>query len=193
MELDLNNAVVSTGGTMVHAHGTPREAGEPAPRLDVELRQVSARTAGGLVLLESAPGEPELPVADVSARDAVFTTTRDGEPLLRVDGQDALSTLSDRIRWEGQRVAYHQITAYRRDQSAQIGSVPNIYDRPSWTVAVGPKEADPVHGDLRFAHEWDADRPASALNREDMRLSPDSPARTSGADLLRIPDAPSTP
>ncbi|MDR3639642.1 MAG: protein kinase [Isosphaeraceae bacterium] len=191
IELDMNNAVISTGGSMLHAHGCPRGTAGPPVKLDIELRQVSARTAGGLVLLESAAGEPDLPVADVSARDSVLTTTLDGDPLLRVDGQDALSTLSDRIRWEGHRVAYHQITAYRRDQSAQIGSVPNIYDRPSWNVAVGPKEADPIHGDLKFIRDWDAERPAWLLNRDDMRLATDSPARASGADLPRIPVAPS--
>ena len=116
--------------------------------------------AGGLVLLESAPDEPELPVVEVVARDSIFATTPEGAPLFRVDGQDALTSLHDRIRWEGHAVAYHQIDTYRRDQSAQPGAIPTSYDRQSWQVAVGLREASPVHGDLKFVKEWDASRPA---------------------------------
>jgi serine/threonine-protein kinase len=186
--LDLNNAVVSTRGSLLHARGLPRgQAGEP---LQLTLRRVTARTAGGLVLLESSPDEPELPRADVTARDAILDTTHQDTPLFRVEGQDTLAALRDRIQWEGHGVAYHEINAYRRDQTAQVGAVPKIYDRGSWNVAVGTREADPVHGDLRFLDEWDASRPAWTLRREDVRLAPDSPAASAGADLPRIPNPP---
>ena len=190
IDLDLTNTVVSTRGSLIHAHGHPRGRHDEPLKLAISLRQVSARTAGGLLQLESTPSEPELPIAEVDARDSILATTPQGDPLFRVDGQDALASLRDRIVWEGHRVAYHQINTYRRDQSAQVGAVPNNYDRPSWTVAVGPREADPVHGDLKFAHEWDPGRPAWTLQRDDFKLALDSPARSAGADLPRIPSAP---
>lgn len=192
LELELDDVVVSTGGSLVHAHGLPR--GVTSEPIRISLAQVTARTAGGLVLLESAGGEPELPVADVRVRDSILATTSKGAPLFRVDGQDALSALRDRIKWEGHGVAYHQINAYRRDQSAQVGSVPTIYDRSSWVVAIGTKEADPVHGDVKFLQDWDPDRPAWTLSRDDVRLARDSPSPRAGADLDSIPNvAPSEP
>jgi serine/threonine-protein kinase len=193
LDLDLNDAVVSTRGSLVHAHGAPRAASPEPVRLKVVVRQVTARTAGGLVQLESAPGEPDLPVADVNARDSILATTPQGDPLFRVDGQDSLASLRDRIAWEGHGVAYHQISTYRRDQSAQVGAVPSIYDQPSWAVAVGPREASALHGDVKFLREWDASRPAWTLRVDDVRLSPDSPATGAGADPASIPEPPAAP
>ncbi|WP_406693378.1 serine/threonine-protein kinase [Singulisphaera sp. Ch08] len=186
LELELDDVIVSTGGSLVHAHGLPR--GMTSEPIRISLTQVTARTSGGLVQLESAGGEPELPIADVRVRDSILATTSKGAPLFRVDGQDALSALRDRIKWEGHGVAYHQINAYRRDQSAQVGSVPTIYDRSSWVVAIGTKEADPIHGDVKFLQDWDPDRPAWTLNRDDVRLARDSPSPRAGADLDMIPD-----
>jgi eukaryotic-like serine/threonine-protein kinase len=188
-DLELSNAVVATEGSLVHAHG--RALGLSAEPIRLTLRQVTARTVGGLVQLESAPGEPELPKADVVARDSILATTPQGAPLFRVDGQDVLTALRDRIAWEGHGVAYHQILAYRRDQTALAGVVPTIYDRTSWQVAVGTKEASPWHGDVKFRQDWDPDRPLWSLRRDDVRLAPDSPVASNGPDLQRIPAAPS--
>jgi serine/threonine-protein kinase len=190
ISLELTNAVVSTGGSLVHAHGLPR--GQAAEKVVLTLRQVTSRTAGGLVQLASAAGEPDLPVAQVTARDSILATTPNGDPLLRVDGQDALSTLRNQLVWEGHGVGYHQIDTYRRDRSSQVGSVPTNYARQDWTVAVGSHESTPVHGDLKFRRAWDPDRPAWTLRRDDVELAPNSPALSSGPDLERIPD-PSPP
>jgi serine/threonine-protein kinase len=186
--LEVTNAVVATDGSLVHGHGLPR--GQPAEPLSITLRQVTARTRGGLVQLESAAGEPELPVAEVNARDSVFATSRQGAPLLRVDGQDAPGSLRDRVRWEGHGNSYHQVNVYRRDQSSQVGSLPTVYDRSSWTMAVGPRESSPMHGDLKFLHEWDPDRGAWNFRRDDAELAPDSPVRSTGPVLDRIPNPP---
>jgi serine/threonine-protein kinase len=190
LELDINDAVVSTRGALVHAHGAPRGQVPEPIRLKLALRQVTARAGGGIVQLESAQGEPDLPVAEVNARDSIFATTPQGDPLFRVDGQDALALLRDRIVWEGHGVAYHQINTYRRDQSAQVGTVPSLYDRPSWSVAVGSREDSPVHGDVRFVREWDNARPAWTLRIDDVKLADDSPAASAGADPLSIPNPP---
>ena len=100
--------------------------------------------------------------------------------------------LRDRISWEGHGVAYHQLTAYRRDQTALVGVVPTIYDRASWMVAVGTKEFSPWHGDVKFLQDWDPERPLWSLRRDDVRLAPDSPVVSTGPDLQRIPAAPSS-
>jgi serine/threonine-protein kinase len=189
--LELVNTVVSTGGCVLHAHGLPR--GQTAENISLKLTRVTARAAGGLVQLESATGEPELPVASVMAIDSILATSPQGAPLLRVDGQDALSTVRDRIDWTGHGVGYHQINTYRRDQSAQVGALPNLYDRQSWTVAVGARESTPVFGDLKFRREWDPTRPSWTLRRDDVQLAPDSPMRASGSDLERIPNPPQLP
>jgi len=190
LDLNLNNLAVSTGGSLLHAHGSPR--GQMDSLIQLNLEQVTARMAGGLILLASAPDEPELPVVEVVARKSVLATTPDGGPLVRVDGQDALTTLHDRIRWQGDAVAYHRIETYRRDQSAQPGAIPTSYDRQSWQVAVGLREASAVHGDMKFVNEWDATDPAWSLQGEDLKLAPESLAlsSSSGAVLERIPQAP---
>ena len=189
--LELNNTVVATEGSLVHGHGLPR--GQTAEPISVTLRQVTARIRGGLVQLQSGVGEPELPVTEVNARDSIFATTPEGAPLLRVDGQDTLPSLRDRVRWEGHGNSYHQVSIYRRDQSSQVGSVPTVYDQQSWTVAVGTRESAPVHGDLKFLHDWNPGRDSWTFRRDDAELAPDSPVRTAGPDLDRIPNPPASP
>ena len=191
LTLELVNVIVATGGSLVHANGLPR--GQAVAPLKLSLRQVTARMVGGLIQLESAPGEPELPLVEISARDSILATTAQGAPLLQVDGQDDLVALQNRIRWDGLRVAYHQINAYRRDQTAQVGTVPKIYNRPAWMVAVGPQEEAPIHGDLKFVQKWSPDHPAWLFRRDDFRLAPDSPAASAGAELAQIPPAPAYP
>ena len=188
--VELNNTLVSTAGTLLHAHGLPR--GDDAETIGLTLRQVTGRTAAGLVRLESTAEAPDLPVADVNIRDSILITTSDpqGPALVRVDGQDGPSSTRDRVVWEAHGVAYHQIGTYRRDQSAQVGSMPILYDRRDWTVAVGARESTPLHGDVKFLHPWDPDRPSWRLRPDDVRLAPDSPALSCGPDLDRIPNPP---
>lgn len=189
--LELNNAIVATGGSLIHAHGTHR--GQIAERLSLTLRQVTAWLGGGLILLESSQMEPELPVAEVNARDTILSTASKDAPLVLVEGQDSTAAMRDRVVWDGHGVAYHQVTTYRRDQSTQVGAVPTLYDRPSWIVAVGAREQAPFHGDARFAREWDPSRPAWTLRREDVRLAAETPVPAAGCDVDRVPDAPVAP
>ncbi len=186
LDLEVDNAVIATGGSMVHAHGLAD--GRPAEGLKMVLRQVSARMSGGLAHLQAALGEPGLPVASINARDVVLTTGDPDAPLLRVDGQGSLEELRNLIRWEGRSVAYHQLNIYRRDQSAQPGAVPTLYDREFWNLRIGEREESSIHGDLKFPIEWPPDRRPWALRRDDLRLPTDSPAV--GADLRDIPSPP---
>ncbi len=137
-----------------------------------------------------APGEPELPVAKVIARDTILATTPDGDPLVRIEGQDGLDTLRDRVPWEGHSVFYHQIDTYRRDQTALSGTSPVGFKRSSWEVAVGPSEDAPGHGDAEFVRSWPSNRSLWTIQPADVALEPDSPAWGDGPDLDRIPSGP---
>ncbi len=188
LDLDVDNAVIATGGTLVHGHGLPR--GKPAGPIKVSLQRVTARLAGGLAQLQSAPGEPELPLADINARDSIFATTNPDAPFIRVDGQGNLDDLRGLIRWEGRSVAYHQINTYRRDQSAQPGAVPTLFDRDFWDFNLGRRDESPIHGDMKFLTEWNPDRRPWTLRPDDVRLRTDSPAQGDGSDLVHIPNPP---
>jgi len=188
LDLELTNAVVAADGSLVHGHGRPAGLGEVP--LKVALRQVTALVSGGLVRLESAPGEPELPRADVSVREAVLGTGVRGGPLFRVDGQREVEALADRISWDGRNVAYHLVDSYRRDQSTQPGSLPLDLDRTEWKLAVGRKEESPLHGDVLFERPTGPTGPAWALTRDDVRLDPQSPMAYTSPDLSRIPAPP---
>jgi len=188
LDLEVDNALVATGGSMIHAHGVAE--GRQAEGLRVVLRQVTARMQGGLAHLQSSAIEPELPVTSINAREVVLATGDIEAPLLRVDGQGDLDALKNLIRWEGRAVAYHQIHIYRRDQSAQPGAVPTLYDRDFWNLRIGEREEAPIHDDLKFPNEWTANQRPWSLRRDDLRLPADSPAV--GADLRDIPSPPTT-
>ena len=182
--LDLDNTLISSSGSLLHARGYRRA--EPTESITMTLRSVTSRNLSGLVFLESSADDPNLPIAKVNVRDSILTTTQGG-PLLRVEGQGSLSALRDQIVWEGLRVGYHQISIYRRDQSNQLGTVPNQFDRQSWMVAVGSREINAVHGDMMFHHPWDNSRPAWEFRAEDAEVDPESPASSSGPILARVP------
>lgn len=185
LDLSLTQCAVFTGGSLVHGHGQrPGWSSEP---LRIRLRSVSARLVGGLVRLDSDLEAPNLPLAEVRVAQSLLATSPEGGPLVVVQGQDGLATLRDRVSWEGSEVFYHQIETYRRDQSAGQGGRPNDWRRGSWEQAFGGADDGSRHGDARFARTWDPERSAWAFLPEDLRLSPDSPALDSGADLDRIP------
>ena len=109
---------------------------------------------------------------------------------IRVDGQGNLEDLRGLIRWEGRSVAYHQIGTYRRDQSAQPGAVPTLFDRDFWDFNLGRRDESPIHGDMKFLTEWNPDRRPWTLRPDDVRLRTDSPAQGDGSDLVHIPNPP---
>ena len=190
LDLEVDNVLVSTSGSLLHGHGRAR--GVAAEPLKLTLRRLTSRTEGGLVQLDSTPGDPELPQVEVVARDSVLATNGKGSPLIQVDGQDDPESLRDRVRWDGNGVAYHQISNYRRDQVAKPGELPTSFDKSSWELAVGRRESGSTHGGAMFSDDWPADRGAWAARPTDLRLKPDSPAvkNGAGADLGLIPEPP---
>ena len=196
LSLNLTNALLGTEGSMLHALGSPRRPPADSPALKVRIDQVTAQVKGGLVHLESTPDDPELAPAYFCAENAIVSTTAGDDPLfriegqVRVEGQDQLDPLGDKIRWEARRVAYHRIKTYRRDEIVQTGSLPRTYDRENWTRAFLPKDELPMVGDVKFLHEADAALAAWKLDRDDLRLAPLSPAAQIGPDFNRIPPPP---
>lgn len=154
----------------------------------LRLDHVSAIVKEGLVHLESAPDEPELQIAEVQAENSVLSTGFEAGPLFRVDGRDSMESLRDRIRWTGENVGYHQITAYRRDEVAQTGVRPRIYDRTDWNNFV-LKDESPVL-EVQFLNKFTPSEFAGSRTKDDFRLSPQSPLYRTGTDLKDIPNAP---
>ena len=183
--LDLDNVVVSTAGSLLHAMGDSRV--DPNHTIAMTLRSVTTRNVGGLAFLESSPENPKLPITRVNVRDSIVATNGQGAPLLRVEGQGSLESLQDQIVWEGLRVGYHQISVYRRDQTTQFGALPRLYDRQSWMVAVGVREMNSVHGDMMFRRSWARTQPAWSFRGEDAEVDAESPASSSGPVLSRLP------
>ncbi|MDX2039001.1 MAG: protein kinase [Isosphaeraceae bacterium] len=189
-DIELDNASVVASGSLLRGMGSPR--GDDARTLELTLRQVSARVALGVVSLESSLDRPELPYAEIVARNCVIATNSKGDPLVRLIGQDDPEGLRGRVHWDGNNVAYHKINTYRRDQVNKLGTSPTLFDRASWEIAVGPRESSPIHDDVRFVREWNDDRSPWTAGPEDLRLRADSPATTSGSgsDLSHVPTPP---
>jgi serine/threonine-protein kinase len=194
LEIEVTNSILASEGAFLHGRGSGGVGDESVPPpLKLELRQVACRVAGGLIHLESLPGGPNLPRVDADVRDSLLATTSDAAPLFRVDGQDNLEDLRDRIRWEGHGVAYHLIDIYRRDQSTRPGTVPLPFKRSDWEVAVGPREETPFHGELKFVAPWRDGKPLWCVTPEDFRLEEGGPAAASCPDLASIPTPPPLP
>jgi serine/threonine protein kinase len=195
LSLDLTNALVGTEGSLLHALGSIRRTASDPPAVKVRIDQVTARVKGGLIHLESTPEEPELTPVNIRAENSIVSTTAGDDPLFRIEGQriegqDQPDPLGDKIRWEARRVAYHRIKTYRRDEIVQTGILPRTYDRENWTSAFRPKDESPMLGDVRFLHEADAALAAWKLDRDELRLAPQSPAAQIGPDLNKIPSPP---
>jgi len=190
LDLQLDQTLVATSGSLLHGHGGTRAV--PAQPLKATLRRITARAEQGLVRLDGAEGEPELPATEVVARDSIFATDGKGAPLIRVDGPGDPEGLRDRVRWDGQGVAYHRITNYRRDQVLRPGEFPVFFDKQSWELAVGRRESAPLHGDAGFVSDWPDRRPAWAARPDDLRIRPDGAAARGGAgpEMGLIPEPP---
>ena len=119
-----------------------------------------------------------------------MSTTAGDDPLFRLEGQDQLDPLGNKIRWEARKVAYHRIKTYRRDEIVQTGSLPRTYDRQSWTRAFLPKDESPMLGGVKFLNEADASLPAWKLGLENFRVESNTPAAQVGTDLSKIPSPP---
>ena len=190
IDIEMSNVLAATEFTLVHAFGGVRPGRADSPAVKLHLNQVTARIKGGLVHLDSTAEQPELPFASILAENTILSTANHDDPLLRLDGRDRLDDLGNRIQWEGRKVAYDRIKTYRRDEVAKFGGTPRIYDRADWTSAFLPRDESPVLGDVSFLRETDPAQAAWRLDRDDLRLSPQSPVGDTGPDVSRIPEPP---
>ena len=190
IDLELSNVLAGTEGTLVHAFGGARPGRADSPAVKFHLNQVTARIKGGLVHLDSTPEEPGLPFASIFAENSVLSTANREDPLFRLDGRDQLDDLGNKIQWEGRRVAYDRIKTYRRDEIVKAGATPRIYNRADWTSAFLPKDESPMLEDVSFLRETDQAQSAWNLERDNLRLSPQSILVEMGPDIGRIPQPP---
>ncbi|MGO8898615.1 MAG: protein kinase domain-containing protein [Isosphaeraceae bacterium] len=188
LDLQLRNVLIGADGSLLHALGSARIE-RSRTTLKVKIDHALARTRGGLVYLESTLEETELPLTDIEAENSIFSTAGQA-PLFRVDGQGQMERLHDRIVWRAEKVAYDEITTYRRDQILQTGVSPRDYTRSDWTTSFDPKDESPVTESVRFRKKLEPWRSASSLTKDDLQLDPNGPAAGRGPDLSRIPSPP---
>ena len=98
-----------------------------------------------------------------------------------------MERLHDRIVWKAEKVAYDEITTYRRDQILSAGVSPVDYTRSDWTNAFDPKDDSPVIESVKFRKKLEPWRLASSLTKDDLQLDPNSPAAGLGPDLTGFP------
>src|SRR5271165_2295835 len=188
LDLQLQNVLIAADGSLLHALGSAQiERSRTA--LKVKIDHALARARGGLVYLESTLEETELPLTNIEAESSIFSTAGQA-PLFRVDGQGQMERLHDRIVWEAEKVAYDEITTYRRDQILQTGVSPRDYSRSDWTTSFDPKDESPVTESVRFRKKLELWRSAPSLTKDDLQLDPNGPAAGRGPDLSRIPAPP---
>ncbi|AMV37566.1 serine/threonine-protein kinase [Planctomyces sp. SH-PL62] len=185
LDARLDNVIVAADGSLLHAHGCTTPARE-TPSLALRLDRVLSRAKGGLVHLETSIDEAELPLAQVDAKDSIFSTGADGAPLFRVDGRGRADNLADRIRWTGEQVGYHEITVYRADDGGRTGVPPQRYARNDWLNNFVARD-DAAVVDVEFLDRKAPSLPARLLTPESLQLVP----RTrKGPDFAAIPAAP---
>jgi serine/threonine-protein kinase len=190
IDLEMFNVLAATEGTLVHAFGGTRSGRADSPAVKLRLSQVTGLVKGGLVHLDSTPEEPELPFASILAENTILSTANREDPLFRLDGRVQLDDLGNKIQWEGRRVAYDRIKTYRRDEIVRTGATPRIYNRADWTSAFLPKDDSPTLGEVDFQREIDPSQAAWNLERDDLRLSPQSALIEMGPDISRVPQSP---
>jgi serine/threonine-protein kinase len=188
LDLRLRNVLVGTEGSLLHALGSSH-IDRATTALKVKIERALARTRGGLIFLESTPDEKELPRTEIEAGLSIFTTAG-AAPLFRVDGQGQMELLHDRIIWKAEKVAYDQITTYRRDQILQTGVSPRDYTRSDWRTAFDPKDEWPIVDGVKFQSKLELWRSAGSLTKDDLKQDPRSAAADRGPDLGQIPAAP---
>jgi hypothetical protein len=191
LDLRIGNSALALGGTLLHADGEPADRSSDPLRL--ELTATTARCLGGLLWLDSTAASPEPRRAEVRVRDTILATDQAAGPLLRVDAQAGAKPMTDRVQWEGRNTAYHRVETYRREQFREPGSVPVVFDRADWEVAVGDRDASAFHGTLKFSMPWNDGQGVRDQRRDDLRLATGESRFSGGADLSRIPEPPAAP
>jgi eukaryotic-like serine/threonine-protein kinase len=189
LDLQLKNVLVSTEGSLLHALGSSRIEG-PGPHLKASIAHSLVCSRGGLVHLQSSLEETELPLTLVEASNSVFSTAGSSAPLLRVDGQGQGERHRDPIVYKADKVAYDQITTYRREQILQTGVSPRDYSRTDWRTAFDPQDDSAVTEGVKFLRKLGPRRPALSLTKDDLTLDPQSAAGDRGPTLSQIPAPP---
>ncbi|MBV8486973.1 MAG: hypothetical protein JO161_01720, partial [Planctomycetaceae bacterium] len=190
LALEIHNSLIATDSSLLHALGSS-QVERSEPDLNVTIDHTLARCRDGLVYLEGTLEETELPIADITTRDSIYSTAGQA-PLIRVDGRGQMESLRDRILWNAERVGYDEITIYRRDQVLQTGVSPRDFNRFDWKTTFDPRDESPVTEGPFFLKKLELRQPALSLTKDELKLDPRSRALDRGCDLNLIPPAPTT-
>jgi serine/threonine-protein kinase len=186
----LADTVAAGSGALVQLG--PAAAGDAPTDLTLDLDRSALRCAGGLLLVRPGPAPAPLPAVTVRANRSILSAPGGGEPLVRVEGQDRLDEAGAWLDWQGDGVVYDGIDVYRRDTSSTPGSVPQLFTRGDWELALAGRDRAPYHGRVSYAQgagAGDADAPWR-LRPGQLQPAADSPARDAGPDFARVPAPP---
>ena len=100
--VEMTNVLVGTEGSLIHAFGSPRGPRRDLAVVEVRMDQVTSRVKGGLVHLESTRDEPDLTAVKILVENSIVSTTAGDDPLFRIEGQEQLDPLGDKIRWDAE-------------------------------------------------------------------------------------------
>ncbi len=190
LDLELTNVLASSEGSLIHAHGAARGGRTEKFAVNLRIDQSTLRVKGGVVHLDSTPDAPRISSASIVAEHSIITTADSIDPIFRLDGQDQLDDLNDKIRWESLAVVYDHIKTYRRDEVVGFGVMPRVYDRAHWLSVFQPKEESPSLVEVKFSNPAGSSVSAWTLDKDNLRLPATSPVHDLGPDLDRVPDAP---
>lgn len=167
-------------------------AGTTPPELTIDLERSAIRCQGGLLLVRSATAASAMPHVAITVHHSILSAPGNGgEPLVRVEGQNRFDEAGHWLDWRGDGVVYDGYAEYRRDTSTTPGSVPRVFNRADWELAVAGHDRSAYHGRLSYTgNGGNPPAPPWRLRPEQFQLAPDSPVLDAGPDLRRIPAPP---
>jgi serine/threonine-protein kinase len=206
VRLNLANDVVASTGALLHVRGgTQSRSGE---YLELRAEHVSARSDGGLVLLEATESAQSLIALRMTTSNNIFRTqslSPDDSPLIKIVGPRDVVSLGELVqddRSVGVNNFYEGYQVFREIRSDtgnmfMMSSGKSTWEFEAWQSSRGSQESQPRQNQVRWAvapgvvspaevtlRDWAlADRPNPALDG----TSDGAPA---GANLEEIPEPP---
>jgi serine/threonine-protein kinase len=186
--ITVTDTVAAGAGAFVQLGPVP-DRGVPTD-LTLDLERSALRCDGGLLSLRTAADPAPMPAVKVKARRSILSAPPGGQPLVRVEGRGRLDEAVAWLDWEGDGVVYDGFDVYRRDASTMPGSVPQLFSRGDWELALAGRDRAAYHGRVSYAQAAAEGASPWTLRPGQLRPSPESPASGAGPDFARVPAPP---